>query len=39
VDLFGVIWLKRRAARPHLLDEVLPDPKTASTSASISVVR
>jgi dolichol-phosphate mannosyltransferase len=35
VDLFGVIWLKRRAARPHLLDETLPD----STTASISVVR
>ena len=39
VDLCGVIWLKRRAARPHLLDEVLPDPKTAATSASIPVVR
>jgi dolichol-phosphate mannosyltransferase len=39
VDLFGVIWLKRRAARPHLLDEVLPDSRTASTSASISAVR
>ena len=39
VDLCGVIWLKRRAARPHLLEEVLPDPKTASTSPSISVVR
>jgi dolichol-phosphate mannosyltransferase len=35
VDLFGVIWLKRRAARPHLLDETSPD----STSASISMVR
>jgi dolichol-phosphate mannosyltransferase len=39
VDLFGVIWLKRRAARPHVLDEVLPDPKTASTSDGISAVR
>jgi dolichol-phosphate mannosyltransferase len=39
VDLLGVIWLKRRAARPQLLDEILPDSKTASTSASISVVR
>jgi dolichol-phosphate mannosyltransferase len=39
VDLFGVIWLKRRAARPHLLDEVLPDTKTASASASVSVLR
>ena len=35
VDLFGVMWLKRRAARPHLLDETSPD----STTASISVVR
>src|SRR5689334_19431670 len=35
VDLFGVMWLKRRAARPHLLDETLPD----STTATISVVR
>jgi dolichol-phosphate mannosyltransferase len=35
VDLLGVIWLKRRAARPRLLDETLPD----STTASISVVR
>jgi len=40
VDLFGVIWLKRRAAaRPHLLNEVSPDSKIASTSASTSVVR
>ncbi len=39
VDLFGVIWLKRRAARPHLLNEVLPDSKTTSTSAGISVVQ
>src|ERR1700731_3828315 len=39
VDLFGVIWLRRRAARPYLLEEVLPDSKTASGWASISVVR
>jgi dolichol-phosphate mannosyltransferase len=39
VDLFGVIWLRRRAARPYLLEEVLPNSKTASRSASISVVR
>jgi dolichol-phosphate mannosyltransferase len=39
VDLFGVIWLKRRAARPHLLDEVLPDTKTASAPASVPVLR
>jgi dolichol-phosphate mannosyltransferase len=39
VDLFGVIWLKRRAARPHLFNEVSPDSKIAATSASTSVVR
>jgi dolichol-phosphate mannosyltransferase len=39
VDLFGMIWLKRRVARPHLLDEVLSESKTASTPASISTVR
>jgi dolichol-phosphate mannosyltransferase len=39
VDLFGVIWLKRRATRPRLFDEALPDPKAASTSATISAVR
>jgi dolichol-phosphate mannosyltransferase len=39
VDLFGVIWLKRRAARPTLLDEVLPVSKTASTSTSTAVAR
>jgi len=39
VDLFGVIWLKGRAARPHLLAEVLPDSKTAPISDSASVVR
>src|SRR5437588_744552 len=27
VDLFGVIWLKRRATLPHLVDGALPDPK------------
>jgi glycosyltransferase involved in cell wall biosynthesis len=32
VDLFGVMWLKRRAARPHLLDEPAPERKTASAS-------
>jgi dolichol-phosphate mannosyltransferase len=39
VDLFGVIWLKRRAARPHLLNEELRDSKAAATSASTSVLR
>ena len=39
VDLFGVIWLNRRAARPYLINEVSPDSKIAATSASTSVVR
>lgn len=39
IDLFGVIWLKRRAARPQLLEEVLSDSKPGSASASISVAR
>jgi dolichol-phosphate mannosyltransferase len=39
VDLFGVIWLRQRAARPYLFNEVSPDSKIASTSASISVVQ
>src|SRR5438105_868908 len=39
VDLLGVMWLKRRAAQPHLLDEVLPDSNTDSTSASVSLLR
>jgi dolichol-phosphate mannosyltransferase len=36
VDLFGVMWLKRRAARPHLLDEVVLDPETPSHLLSAS---
>jgi len=39
VDLFGVIWLQRRAVRPLLLDEVLPESETGSTSPPVSVVR
>ena len=39
VDLFGVIWLKRRAARPYLLDEVLLDSQPTSTPDRISAVR
>ena len=39
VDLFGVIWLKRRAARPHLLDEVRPEAPADPSSASFSVAQ
>src|SRR5438132_13304366 len=39
IDLFGVIWLKRRAARPDLLEEVCSDSKTGSTSSTVSVGR
>jgi dolichol-phosphate mannosyltransferase len=39
VDLFGMIWLKRRAARPYLLDEVLLDSQPTSTPDRISAVR
>ena len=39
VDLFGVLWLKRRAARPHLLDELETDRKTISDPPSAPVPR
>jgi dolichol-phosphate mannosyltransferase len=39
VDLFGVIWLQRRASRSHLIEEVYPESKSSSTSSKISVVR
>jgi dolichol-phosphate mannosyltransferase len=39
VDLFGVIWLNRRAARPDLLDEVLPVSKTHPALPSTSVAQ
>jgi dolichol-phosphate mannosyltransferase len=39
VDLFGLVWLKRRAARPHLLDEAALDAETASPSPVVSVPR
>lgn len=37
VDLFGVIWLKRRAARALAIDETAPDRKTAPPSQTVSV--
>jgi dolichol-phosphate mannosyltransferase len=37
IDLFGVMWLQRRAARPHLLDERASDRSTASSSCTVSV--
>lgn len=37
VDLFGVMWLKRRAARPSLVDESAPERKPASDSAAAPV--
>ncbi len=33
VDLFGVMWLKRRAGRPHLRDEPEPDADPAASPA------
>jgi dolichol-phosphate mannosyltransferase len=39
IDLFGVMWLQRRAARPHLLDETASSAKTARPTPAISVLR
>jgi dolichol-phosphate mannosyltransferase len=39
IDLFGVMWLQRRAARPHLLDERASDRGAASSSCAVSVSR
>jgi dolichol-phosphate mannosyltransferase len=39
VDLCGVMWLQRRAARPHLLAEPAPDKKAAAFSPVMSVVQ
>jgi dolichol-phosphate mannosyltransferase len=39
VDLFGVMWLKRRAARPRLLHEAAPDANKASPLPVVSAVR
>jgi dolichol-phosphate mannosyltransferase len=36
VDLFGVMWLKRRATRPHFFDEVVLNPETSSHLLSAS---
>ena len=38
IDLFGVMWLKRRGARALLLDQSTPDPKTVSRSRVGSVL-
>jgi len=39
IDLFGVMWLQRRAARPHLLSEMANAAKTAPPTPAISVSR
>jgi dolichol-phosphate mannosyltransferase len=39
IDLFGVMWLKRRAARPHLLDEPKPQHIPLSDSQPSAVPR
>ena len=39
VDLFGVIWLQRRAPRSPLIEEACPEAKTGSTSSTVSMVR
>lgn len=38
VDLLGVMWLKRRAARPKILDQKAPDSEPGSTSSMFSVL-
>jgi dolichol-phosphate mannosyltransferase len=39
VDLFGVMWLQRRATRSHLLVEPSPDEPTAASSPAVPVLR
>jgi len=39
IDLFGVMWLRRRAASPHLLDEPTPERITTSDSSPAAVPR
>lgn len=39
VDLFGVMWLQRRAAQPHLLAETGSGAKPAAPSRAVSVSR
>jgi len=34
IDLFGVMWLQRRAARPHLLDEMPNEARASPPSAA-----
>lgn len=36
IDLAGVMWLQRRAARPSIREERMPDAKTASPSSALS---
>jgi dolichol-phosphate mannosyltransferase len=38
VDLLGVMWLKRRAARPLLVDEATLDRNSASRSPAVSLL-
>jgi dolichol-phosphate mannosyltransferase len=39
IDLFGVMWLQRRATRPHLLVEPSPDESAAVSSPAVPVLR
>lgn len=39
VDLFGVMWLKRRAARPRLLDETVLEAKAAVPPPVVTMLR
>jgi dolichol-phosphate mannosyltransferase len=39
VDLFGVMWLQRRATRPYLLVEPSPDEPAAAASPAVPVLR
>jgi dolichol-phosphate mannosyltransferase len=39
VDLFGVMWLQRRATRPHLLVEPSPNEPAAASSPAVPVLR
>jgi dolichol-phosphate mannosyltransferase len=39
VDLFGVMWLQRRAVRPHLLGETVLDQKAAAPSPVLTTLQ
>jgi len=39
VDLFGVMWLQRRATRPHILVEPSADDPAAASSPAVPVLR